>query len=78
MGFDDRWLKWVNYIFGSGKSSVILNSVPWRQFHSRRGVQQGDLLSPLIFMLAADLLQAAINDAMNRQLIKCPIPTVGS
>ena len=37
-------------------------------------MHQGDPLSPLIFVLAADLLQAAVNDAFARGLIDLPIP----
>ena len=78
MGFDDRWLKWINTLFASGTSSVLLNGVPGRQFRCRCGVRQGDPLSPLIFVLAADLLQAAINDAHRNGLISLPIPARGS
>lgn len=78
MGFNDRWLGWINIIFGSGTSSVMLNGVPGRQFHCRCGVRQGNPLSPLIFVLAADLLQAAINDAHRCGLIELPIPARGS
>lgn len=72
MGFNDRWLQWIRCIFGSGKSSMLLNGVPGRQFQCKCGVCQVDPLSPLIFALAADLLQAAINNAFRQGLLKLP------
>jgi hypothetical protein len=61
-------------IMESRTSSTLLNGVPGKKIHCRRGVRQGDPLSPLLFVLAADLLQSTMNSAMHRGLLKLPIP----
>jgi hypothetical protein len=72
-GFGDKWLHWISMILDSGTSKLLLNGVPRKRLHCKRGVRQGDPLSPLLFVLAADLLQSIVNKASDGGILRLPL-----
>jgi hypothetical protein len=75
LGFSNQWLRWISAILSSATTSVLLNGVPGKSLQCRRGVRQGDPISPLIFVLAVDLLQCIVNRAFSQGLLDLPIPS---
>ena len=60
-------------LFSSASLAIMLNGVPGKKIYYLRGVRQGDPLSPLLFVLVADLLQSTLNKAKELGLVSSPL-----
>ena len=55
-GFGDRFLEWLAILFSSASTRVLINGEPGPPVWHRRGLRQGDPLSPQLFDLGVDAL----------------------
>lgn len=70
MGFGDKWRKWMRVCLKSASISLLANGSPTEEFKMERGVRQGDPLSPFLFILAAEGLNAMIKEAKQSGLFR--------
>jgi hypothetical protein len=66
------WCDWMDAIFQTSKSAILLNNVPERWIELKRGLRQGDPLSPYLYLLMGDLLQRLVQQ--DAGLRHCNIP----
>ncbi|WVZ83679.1 hypothetical protein U9M48_030804 [Paspalum notatum var. saurae] len=63
LGFSVRWCNWISTLLYSASSRILLNGTPGAAIQHRRGVRQGDSLSPLLFVIAMEVLNRLFHKA---------------
>jgi hypothetical protein len=57
----------------SAKTAILLNGTPGNWINVKRGLRQGDPLSPLQFIVVVDVLQQAIKHIAGDGLLRHPV-----
>lgn len=63
MNFDKVWISWIKELFFSSSISVLVNGSPTGEFTPKRGLRQGDPVSPLLFNLVGEILSKLLSRA---------------
>ncbi|GJW16632.1 RNA-directed DNA polymerase, eukaryota, reverse transcriptase zinc-binding domain protein [Tanacetum coccineum] len=69
-GFGEKWCGWIQNCLFSSKGSVIVNGSPTKEFQFHRGLKQGDLLSPFLFLLIMESLHISMQRVVDAGLFR--------
>nr|GEV76016.1 reverse transcriptase domain, reverse transcriptase zinc-binding domain protein [Tanacetum cinerariifolium] len=61
---------WIRACLYSVRTSILINDSPTKEFSIKRGLRQGDPLSPFLFILVMEGLHVAIKEASQSWFIK--------
>lgn len=59
-GFSPTWCSWIQQVISKGSVGIKVNDDRGHYFQTRKGVRQGDPLSPIPFNIVVDLLAILI------------------
>jgi hypothetical protein len=74
-GFGNLFLDWLAILLSSASTRVLINGNPGPPIWHRRGLRQGDPLSPQLFVLAVDTLGRLFRRAVDLGILRQLHPT---
>jgi hypothetical protein len=75
-GFSDKWCQWIDNIVKGGSVCVKVNEEMGHYFQTKKGLRQGDPLSPLLFNVIADMLAILIERSKELGYLEGLIPNL--
>jgi mannosylglycoprotein endo-beta-mannosidase len=62
-GFSPKWRRWIQNMVLGGSVGIEVNDDIGPYFQTKRGLKQGDPMSPILFNIITDMLALLINRA---------------
>jgi hypothetical protein len=73
-GFDPKWCSWIQNYIEKGSVGIRVNNDIGHYFQTKKGLRQGDPLSPILFNIVADMLAILIAGAKEDSQVVGLIP----
>jgi len=70
LGFNERWIKWIRACLESATLSILVNGSPTDEFKPKRGLRQGDPLTPFLFLIVAEGMTGLVREASRKKLLE--------
>jgi len=68
-GFSHKWIEWIKSFISGGSVAINVNDEVGLYFQTKKGLRQGDPLSPILFNIVADMLTIFIKRAKAEGLL---------
>ena len=68
IGFHSKWIMWIKGCLVSATVSMLVNWCPTEEFYPSRGLRQGDLVAPFLFIVVAEGLGGLVRQAVKANL----------
>ena len=73
-GFSLKWIEWIRSFISGGSVAINVNNEVGPFFQTKKGLRQGDPLSPILFNIVADMLTLFINRAKEENQLSGVVP----
>ena len=73
-GFSQQWCTWVEQFTQGGNVNIKVNDQLGSYFQTKKGLRQGDPMSPILFNIVVDMLAVLIARAKEAGQIEGVIP----
>jgi hypothetical protein len=73
-GFSPKWCRWIEGMVTRGSVGIKVNDEVGRFFQTKRGLRQGNPMSPILYNIVADMLSLLIKRAKDEGQITGILP----